>query len=85
MRLPLIKHIIEFIEQNDADYVIETINLLEHISEAKGIKDEEIDTIGELLSNMYGAIEVQEMIGKGMTQRDALNSFMKRVTSAIDR
>ncbi len=85
MRLPLIKHILEFTEQNDVDLVKETINLLEHISDAKGIKDEEIEVIGELLSNMYGAIEVQEMIVTGMTQRDALNSFMKRVIGSVDR
>lgn len=85
MRLPLIKHILEFTDKNDIDFVKETIELLEHMSDAKGIKDEEIDVIGELLSNMYGAIEVQEMIGTGLTQRDALNSFMKRVTGAIDR
>ncbi|MFN3999169.1 DUF6952 family protein [Algoriphagus sp.] len=85
MRLPLIKHIVGFIEENDSDFVLEAISLLEHISDAKGIKDEEIDTIGELLSNMYGALEVNKMIAKGIPQLDALNSFMKRVTSAIDK
>lgn len=85
MRLPLIKHIVEFIDENDSDFVLEAISLLEHISDAKGIKDEEIDTIGELLSNMYGALEVNKMVAGGMQPREALNSFMKRVTSAIDK
>ena len=49
MRLPLIKHIVDFIEENDADYIEETIFVLEHLTEKK-IKDEEIDAIGELLS-----------------------------------
>ena len=44
MRLPLIKHIVDFIEQNDADYIEETISVLEHLTESSNIKDEEIDT-----------------------------------------
>ena len=54
MRLPLIKHIVEFIEVNDEDYIIETIETLENLIEAPGIKDEELDVIGELLSNYSG-------------------------------
>ncbi|MCH6236013.1 DUF6952 family protein [Cognataquiflexum rubidum] len=84
MRLPLIKHIVSFSDKNDTEHITETISMLEHIAEAKGIKDEELDTIGELLSNMYGAIEVQNMVKEGMPLRDALNSFMKRVTGSID-
>ena len=60
MRLPIIKHINEFVKENDADFVEEAIEVLEHLSEAKGIKDEELDVIGELISNMYGALEVQK-------------------------
>ena len=52
MRLPLIKHIVDFIEQNDSDYIEETISVLEHLTESSNIKDEEIDAIGELLSNL---------------------------------
>jgi len=58
MRLPVIKHIVEFIEQNDEDYINETMETLENLIEAPGIKDEELDIIGELLSNFSGAIEV---------------------------
>lgn len=83
MRLPVIKHIIEFVDQNDEDWVVETIELLEHLSEAQGIKDEELDVIGELLSNMYGALEVQKEVKKGTPQKEALNGFMKRVMGSI--
>jgi len=58
MRLPVIKHIVEFMEQNDEDYVIETMETLENLIDAPGIKDEELDVIGELLSNYSGALEV---------------------------
>lgn len=84
MRLPVIKHIVEFIEQNDEDYVIETIETLENLIEAPGIKDEELDVIGELLSNFSGALEVHKEIQKGSPKREALNSFMKRVTGSIN-
>lgn len=74
-----------FIEQNDADYVNETIETLEFLIDAPGIKDEELDVIGELLSNLSGAVEVAEEIKNGKSQRDALNEFMKRVTGSIDK
>jgi hypothetical protein len=55
MRLPIIKHLVQFIDDNDSDYIEETISVLEHLTENPNIKDEEIDVIGELLSNLYGA------------------------------
>jgi len=86
MRLPIIKQLIQFVEDNrDEDYLNETIETLEAISEAKSIKDEELDVIGELLSNLYGAIEVQKEIDAGKPQREALNGFMQRVLGAIDQ
>ncbi len=85
MRLPLIKHTIEFIENNDEDFVIETMEVLENLIEAPGIKDEELDVIGELLSNFSGALEVHAEIKSGKAKRDALNDFMKRVTGSIDK
>jgi hypothetical protein len=85
MKLPLIKHIGKFIADNDEDYILETIEVLEHITEFDGLKDDELDVLGECLSNLYGAIEVQKSIMKeGISQKDALNGFMKRVQSSID-
>ena len=85
MRLTLIKKIGEFIEEKDVDYILETIETLEMLSEIPSIKDEELDVIGELISNLYGAIEVQKAIDAGSTQKDALNDFMKRVVGSIDK
>ena len=85
MRLPIIKHLTEFIEKNDEDYLIETIEVLEDLTEAKGIKDEELDVIGELISNMYGALEVYKEIKNGTPKKEALNAFMKRVLGSIDQ
>lgn len=85
MRLPLIKHLTEFIEQNDRDFVIEAIETLEFMTESENLKDEELDVIGELISNMYGAVEVQEMMDSGTPKKEAMNAFMQRVMGSIDR
>jgi len=85
MRLPVIKSLTEFIEKNDEDYILEAIEVLEHVGMAKGIKDEEIEVIGELLSNMYGSIEVSKKMKAGDTKKDALNNFMQRVVGSIDK
>ena len=77
MKLPVIKHLTNFIEENDQDYIIETIETLEALTEVSSLKDEELDVIGELISNMYGALEVDKMIKEGMPQKEALNTFMK--------
>ncbi len=84
MRLPLIKHIISFVEERDEDWINESVELLEYLSESENIKDEELNVIGELLSNLYGALEVNQRIKSGTSQKDALNEFMKRVQGSID-
>ena len=84
MRIPIIKHTLSFIEENDEDWVNETIELLEHMADAKGIKDEELEVIGELLSNFYGALEVHKEVKNGASSKEALNGFMQRVMGSIE-
>lgn len=85
MKLPIIKHLTAFIEENDQDYINETIEVLESLTEVPSLKDEELDVIGELISNMYGAIEVDKLIKEGTPKKEALNAFMKRVLGSIDK
>lgn len=85
MRLPLIKQLVKFVEENDEDFLLETIETLEHLTISDTLKDEELDVIGELLSNLYGAIEVSKEVSEGVPERDALNGFMKRVMGSIDK
>ena len=85
MRLPVIKHIHEFIKEQDQDFVIETMMVLEHLTESEAITDSELDVIGELQSNMHGALEVRKGIKEGKTEKEALNGFMKRVLGSIDK
>lgn len=85
MKLPVIKHLTQFIEENDQDYVNETIEVLEALCEVPSLKDEELDVIAELISNMYGAVEVDKMVKAGTPKKEALNSFMQRVLGSIDK
>jgi hypothetical protein len=84
MKVPIIKHLIQFIEENDQDYLVETIEVLKSLTEVSSLKDEELVVIGELISNMYGALEVQQSISSGIDKKEAINRFMKRVLGSID-
>ena len=85
MKLPVIKHLTSFIAENDEDYILETIETLESITEVSSLKDEELDVIGELISNLYGALEVQKSIKEAQPPKEALNEFMQRVVGSIDK
>jgi len=85
MKLPVIKQLVQFVEENDEDYLVEAIEVLESITEVPSLKDEELDVIGELISNMYGAIEVNKAIKAGADKKEALNGFMQRVLGSIDK
>ena len=85
MRLPLIKHLTDLVEKNDQDFVLEAIETLEDLTECENLQDEELDVIGELLSNMYASLEVNTMIKEGKPRKEALNDFMQRVMGSVDR
>ena len=86
MKLPLIKHLCAFVEANDEDFVAEAIEVLEHLTEYDGLGDQEVDVIGEMLSNLYGALEVEKMVrDDGVDRKKALNAFMERVQGSIDQ
>ena len=84
MKLPVIKQIIES-NEFDEDYLDEAIEVLLCISEARGLKDDELEVIGELVSNISGAMEVMVEMKNGTPQKEALNGFMKRVLGSIDK
>ena len=75
----------QFIAENDVDYIHETLATLEALTEVSSLKDEELDVIGEIISNLYGAVEVDKEIKNGVPQKEALNNFMKRVLGSIDK
>ena len=84
MKIPIIKHLVNFVEANDEDYIHETLEVLESLADVPTLKDEELEVIGELISNLYGALEVNKEITDGTSKKDALNGFMKRVLGSIN-
>ena len=84
MKLPLIKKLVldEALTEEDFGTAVE---VLLSLAEARGLKDDELEVIGELISNIEGAVVVREDIAQGSPQREALNGFMKRVTGSIVR
>tara|TARA_Y100000389_G_C17455774_1_gene518054 strand:- start:2287 stop:2544 length:258 start_codon:yes stop_codon:yes gene_type:complete len=85
MKLPLIRTLSE---KFDEDYLLETVEVLEVISETPSLKDEDIEVIGELISNTLAAIEVIEIIRDSKGAKDAKaasTEFMKRVLGSIGK
>ena len=82
MKLPVIRHLQK---NNDQQKLENTLEVLESFCDHRSVTDEEMDVIGELISNLCGALEVQKMIDEGMSERDAANNFMQKVLSSIDK
>lgn len=82
MKLPVIRHLQK---NNDQEQLEHTLEVLESFCDHRSVTDEETDVVGELISNICGALEVQRMIDEGMPERDAANNFMKKVLSSIDK
>ncbi|MDR9399192.1 MAG: hypothetical protein RI562_09025 [Salibacter sp.] len=83
MRLPIIKQLVKD-GSFDEDYMEEAVEVLLSVAEAPGIKDEESEVIGELVSNIEGAkVVLTDIRENGTPQKEALNSFMQRVMGAV--
>ena len=82
MKLPVIRHIQQ---NNPSEQIQSCIEVLESFSEYNRITDEELDVVGELITNLCGAVEVHQMIEEGMPEREAANAFAKKVMGSIDR
>lgn len=82
MKLPIIKH---FQKNNDVEKLEHTIEVLESFCEHRSVKEEEMDVVGEIITNIAGAIEMDKMVKDGMSEKDAANTFAKRVLGSIDQ
>lgn len=82
MRLPVIRHLQK---NNDQEKLESTLDVLESFTEHRSVSDEEMDVVGELITNICGAIEVHKMIADGVPERDAANNFVKKVLGSIDQ
>ena len=82
MKLPVIRHLQR---NNEVEKLQHTIDVLETYTEHRSVNQEEMDIIGELITNLCGAVEVHKMIEEGSTEIDAANNFAKKVMGSIDR
>jgi len=82
MKLPVIKHLQK---NNEVEKLESTIDVLENFTEHRSVTEEQMDVIGELLTNLCGAVEVHKMIEDGVPERDAANNFVKKVLGSIDK
>jgi hypothetical protein len=85
MKLHIIKQFVNFAEQKDSDYLQETSDTLENLIELDRLSENEIDVIGELLSNLSASMEVLKMMKEGKSKTEAINTFMKRVVGSVDK
>ena len=82
MKLPVIRHL----QRNNSSAQLQNcIEVLESFSEYNRLSDDELDVVGELITNLCGAVEVHDMIADGMPERDAANAFAQKVLGSIDR
>jgi len=82
MKLPVIKHLQK---NNSAEALQNTIDVLESFTEHRSVTDTDMDVVGELITNLCGAVEMHQMIADGMSERDAANGFAQKVLGSIDR
>ena len=83
MKLPVIKKLASDRTISEDD-ISKAIKVLEIISDARGVKEEELDVIGELISNLEGTkIVINEHRHYGVPLKEALNKFMQRVINSI--
>lgn len=82
MKLPVIKHL----QRNNEEIKLQhTIEVLENFTEHRSVTEEQMDVVGELITNLCGAVEVHKMIQDGTPEKDAANNFVKKVLGSIDK
>ncbi len=82
MKLPVYKNLAKSVSGEAMENALE---VLEIYADSPAVKEEERDAIGEIISNICGAMEMKSLIESGMSERDAANHFMQRVLSSIDK
>jgi len=82
MKLPVYKNLAKSASSEAMENALE---VLEIYADSPAVKDDEREAIGEIISNICGAMEMKSMIEGGMSERDAANHFMKRVLGSIDK
>lgn len=82
MKLPLIK---QFYQNATAEELQHTADVLEKFTEFRGVSEAQEAFIGEILTDIFGAIEVHREVAAGKPEKEALNGFAQKVLGSIDR
>ena len=81
MKLPVFKNLAKNLSVEAMETALE---VLEVYADSPAVKEQEV--IGEMISNICGAIEMKQMMeDEGMDERTAANTFMQRVMGSIDK
>ena len=82
MKLPVIRHLQKGANKEQLE---STLEVLEHFVEHRSVTDEEMDVVGELITNICGALEVHSNVEQGMSGVEAANAFAQKVMGSIDQ
>lgn len=82
MKLPVIR---QFYQNQTPENLEKTLEVLESFCEFRGTSEEDLNVVGELITNICGALEVHSNVQNGMSEKDALNSFAQKVLGSIDK
>ena len=83
MKLPIIRTLASNENLREEDLKAAS-RVLESLAQARGLKPEELDVIGELISNIEGALVVyDDHHHNGTPLKEALNKFMQRVIKSV--
>ncbi|QOR73985.1 hypothetical protein SAMN05443429_102232 [Cruoricaptor ignavus] len=82
MKLPQIR---QFYQNHSAEDLEKTLEVLESFCEFRGTSDEDLTVVGEMITNICGALEVHGSVANGVAEKDALNGFAQKVMGSIDK
>lgn len=82
MKIPIIR---QFYQTQTPENLEKTLEVLESFSEFRGTTEEDLNVVGEMITDICGALEVHNSVKNGMSDRDALNAFSKKVLGSIDK
>ena len=83
MKLPVFKNLSKNVSVEAMEAALE---VLEVYADSPAVKESEQEVIGEMISNICGAIEMKQMMEEeGMDERTAANTFMQRVMGCIEK
>ena len=82
MKIPVIR---QLFQNNTPEDLETTLNVLEAFCEFRGVHEAEVDVVGELITNICGALEVHANVNAGAVEKDALNAFSQKVMGSIDK